>query len=77
MSIGQHFGKVRVNTASQNTCRSYTKGNLERSSNRQVEAENATSRTACAVLQFFMRKWRVKIGDVSFALSDGLPHFID
>ena len=31
----------------------------------------------CAVLQFAMRKWRLKVGDLDFDLSDGMPHLID
>ena len=34
-------------------------------------------RLFCAVLQFAMRKWRMKVGDLGFDLSDGMPHFID
>ena len=29
------------------------------------------------VLQFAMRKWRMKVGDLGFDLSDGMPHLID
>ena len=34
-------------------------------------------RLFCAVLQFAMRKWRMKVGDLGFDLSDGMPHLID
>ena len=34
-------------------------------------------RLFCAVLQFAMRKWRLKVGDLGFDLSDGMPHLID
>ena len=30
-----------------------------------------------AVLHFAMRKWRLKVGDLGFDLSDKMPHFID
>jgi len=33
--------------------------------------------TVGAVLQFAMRKWRLKVGDLGFDLSDGMPHLID
>ena len=67
-------------------------GNLERSSDRQVEAKKSwkfnitggvrqgcvlSPRLFCAVLQFAMRKWRMKVGDLGFDLSDGVPHLID
>ena len=51
VSIGQHFGKACMNKAFQNTWfgwfRNYMTGNLERSSDHQVEAENSTSLAAC------------------------------
>ena len=34
-------------------------------------------RLFCAALQFAMRKWRMKVGDLGFDLSDGMPHLID
>ena len=34
-------------------------------------------RLFCAVLQFAMRKWRLKVGDLGFDLLDGMPHLID
>ena len=34
-------------------------------------------RLFCAVLQFAMRRWKLKVGDLGFDLSDGMPHFID
>ena len=34
-------------------------------------------RLFCAVLHFAMRKWRMKVGDLGFDLSDGMPHLID
>ena len=34
-------------------------------------------RLFCAVLLFTMRKWRLKVGDLGFDLSDGMPHLID
>ena len=34
-------------------------------------------RLFCAVLQFAMRRWKLKVGDLSFDLSDGMPHLID
>ena len=34
-------------------------------------------RLFCAVLQFAMRKWRVKVGDLGFDLLDGMPHLVD
>ena len=33
-------------------------------------------RLFCAVLQFAMRKWRLKVGGLRFDLSDGMPHLI-
>ena len=33
-------------------------------------------RLFCAVLQFAMRKWRLKVGDLGFDMSDGVPHLI-
>ena len=29
------------------------------------------------MLQFAMRKWRLKVGDFGFGLSDGMPHLIE
>ena len=34
-------------------------------------------RLFCAVLHFAMRKWRMKVGDLGFDLSDGMPQLID
>ena len=34
-------------------------------------------RLFCAVIQFAMRKWRLRVGDLGFDLSDGMPHLID
>ena len=34
-------------------------------------------RLLCAVLQIAMQKWRLKVGDIGFDLSDGMPHLID
>ena len=34
-------------------------------------------RLFCAMLQFAMRKWRLKVGSLGFDLSDGMPHLID
>ena len=34
-------------------------------------------RLFCAVLQFAMQKWKLKVGDLGFDLSDGMPHVID
>ena len=31
-------------------------------------------RLFCAVLKFAMRKWRLKVGDLGFDVSDGMPH---
>ena len=57
-------------------------GNLEKSSDRQVEAENSTLQAACSknvslLRRFAMRKWRMKVGDLGEDLSDGMPHLID
>ena len=34
-------------------------------------------RLLCAVLKFVMQKWRLKVADLAFDLSDGMPHLID
>ena len=31
----------------------------------------------CAVLQFNMREWRLKVGDLGFDLSNGMPHLMN
>ena len=34
-------------------------------------------RLFCAALQFAIRKWKLKVGDLGFDLSDGMPYLID
>ena len=34
-------------------------------------------RLFCAALQFAMRTWKLKVGDLGFDLLDGMPHLID